>query len=244
MYASQGTFGLISQEGPDGNDTINWIAAQPWSNGRVAMAGSSYPGLVEWWAAIENNPHLRAISPMFSGDDEYTDRYYSAGGALQLGHRLLWFAENFPPKPAGPPPINTYIDHLPLRTADVAATQKTLPLWQLALDHPSLDLFWQQQSLRTLISRIGTPVLSFGGWFDAYAASDLDAFGRLAKLDKPVETWIGPWAHDPGARFPTRDFGAEATIAMRAKQAEWFDRWLKHPNAAKQKAKPRCSTSS
>lgn len=230
-YASQGNFGIISQEGPDGNDAINWIAAQPWSNGRIAMAGSSYPGVVDWWAAIENNPHLRAISPMFSGDDEYADRYYSPGGALQLGHRLLWFAENFPPKPGFPLPTNTYIDHLPLRTADAAATQKTLTLWQLALDHPSFDLFWQQQSLRTFIKHVNAPVLSFGGWFDAYAASDLDAFSRLAKLDKPVETWIGPWAHDPAARYPTRDFGPDASIPMRAKQGEWFDRWLKRGNS-------------
>ena len=227
-YASQGKFGLITQEAPDGSDTISWIAAQPWSNGRVAMAGSSFLGVVQWWAAIAGNPNLRAISPMFSGDDEYADRYYSAGGALQLGHRLLWFAENFPPLPAGaPPPLSTYIGHLPLRTADVAATQKTLKLWQLALDHPSYDLFWQQQSLRNELSKVSAPVLSFGGWFDAYAASDLDAFGRLAKAGKTVETWIGPWAHNPGLRFPTRDFGREAAIAIRSKQADWFDRWMK-----------------
>ena len=51
-YASQGLFGNYQEEGPDGNDTINWIAEQPWSNGRVAMAGSSYLGMVQWWAAI------------------------------------------------------------------------------------------------------------------------------------------------------------------------------------------------
>jgi len=229
-YASQGTFGIMSQEGPDGNDAINWIAAQPWSNGRVAMAGSSYPGVVAWWSAIEGNPHLRAISPMFSGDDEYVDRYYSAGGALQLGHRLLWFAENFPPKPGLPIPIDNYIDHLPLRDADAAATQKTLRLWQLALDHPSFDIFWQQQSLRPLLSHVSAPVLSFGGWFDAYAASDLDAFGRLAKLNKPIETWIGPWAHDPAVHYPTIDFGPEAALPMRSKQGDWFDRWVKKPS--------------
>jgi len=226
-WGSQGSFGSITQEAPDGNDTINWIAAQPWSNGRVAMAGSSYLGLVQWWAAIEGNPHLRAISPMFSGDDEYTDRYYSEGGALQLGHRLLWFAENFPPTPAGPIPLANYINHLPLRTADLAATNQTLPLWQLALDHPSFDLFWQRQSLRNALNRLSAPVLSFGGWFDAYAESDLDAFARLAKEHRRVETWIGPWAHNPALRFPTLDFGREASIALRAKQAEWFDYWLK-----------------
>ena len=233
-WASQGNFGLITQEAPDGSDTINWIASQPWSNGRVAMAGSSYLGLVQWWAAIEDNPHLRAISPMFSGDDEYTDRYYSAGGAFQLGHRLLWFAENFPVTPGGWPPLSSYINHLPLRTADAAATEKSLYLWQLALDHPSFDFFWQQQSLRKSLNRVSAPVLSFGGWFDAYAASDLDAFGRLAKANKPIETWIGPWAHNPGLHFPSRDFGPEAVIAMRSKQVDWFDGWMKKPSEAAQ----------
>ena len=42
--ASQGAFGPITQEGPDGNDTINWIAEQAWSNGRVGMVGSSDSG--------------------------------------------------------------------------------------------------------------------------------------------------------------------------------------------------------
>ncbi len=41
-HASQGTLAMVNQEGPDGSDTINWISEQAWSNGRVAMAGSSY----------------------------------------------------------------------------------------------------------------------------------------------------------------------------------------------------------
>jgi predicted acyl esterase len=233
-WDSQGTFGLITQEAPDGNDTINWIAAQPWSNGKVAMAGSSYLGLVQWWAAINGNPHLKAISPMFSGDDEYADRYYSEGGALQLGHRLLWFAENFPPSPTVTIALSSYISHLPLRTSDVAATEKRLSLWQLALDHPSFDNFWQGQSLRNSLNRVSAPVLSFGGWFDNYAEGDLDAFARLAKAHKPVETWIGPWSHNPGLPFPSLNFGPEAAVAMRSKQADWFDHWMKRNDAAGQ----------
>ena len=96
-FASQGIFRGIDQEGPDRSDTINWIAEQPWSTGRVAMAGASYLGIAQWWAAVQENPHLVAIAPVFSGDDEYTDRFYSTGGALTLGHRLLWLAENLTP---------------------------------------------------------------------------------------------------------------------------------------------------
>jgi len=232
-YASEGVFGPIEQEGADGNDTINWIAAQSWSNGRVAMVGSSYQGIAQWWAASENNPHLITIAPMSSGDDEYLDRFYSTGGALQIGHRLLWFAENFTPPSHVKPLFDSYIGHLPLRTADLAAAGVVIPMWRSALEHPSYDAYWRRQSIREKIGRINIPVLSFGGWFDTYVQSDLDAFSRIAERrsssasHQVVETWIGPWSHNPGWHFPSRDFGPKAHLPFRAKQAEWFDRWLK-----------------
>jgi predicted acyl esterase len=227
-YGSHGQFGYVRQEGPDGNDTINWVAAQRWSNGRVVMAGSSFLGITQWWAAVEGNPHLLAISPVNAGDDDYLDRFYSTGGSMQLGHRLLWIAQNLKPSSRMPISPGSYLWHLPLRTSDISASGTTLPLWQTALDHPSYDAFWKSQSIREQIQQIRSPVMSFGGWFDNYAESDLDAFARLVKDHKQVETWIGPWAHDAALKFPTRDFGREAHVPIRLKQAEWFDRLARH----------------
>ncbi len=233
-YASQGIFGSTAQEGPDGSDTIGWIAEQPWSNGRVAMAGSSYLGIAQWRAAIEDNPHLMAIAPMCSGDDEYLDRFYSSGGAFQLGHRLSWLAENFTPPSHIRPPFGSYAGHLPLRTADVVATGSVLPRWRAALAHPSYDEYWTRLGIREQMRRVDVPVLSFGGWFDVYAESDLDAFSRLAKRHRVVETWIGPWAHNPAWKFRTRDFGPRAALPIRRMQADWFDRWLSGSAASAQ----------
>ncbi len=226
-YASQGTFGEIEQEGADGNDTINWIAEQPWSNGRVGMVGSSYLGIAQWWAAIQDNPHLTAISPVNSGDDEYTDRFYSTGGALKLGHRLLWLSQNFTPPSQVVPSFGSYIFHLPLRTADLPATGAPSPAWREALAHPSYDSFWKSLSIRENLDKIKIPVFSMSGWFDNYAESELDAFRTLSKRGADVETWIGPWAHDPGLRFRTEDFGPAANLRIRSTQADWFDRLLK-----------------
>lgn len=226
-YGSQGEFGWIQQEGPDGNDTLNWIAAQPWSNRRIGMAGSSYIGIVQWWAAIQENPHLGAIFPVVSGDDEYLDRFYSPGGALKLGHRLFWLAENFHPPGVREAPLPSYIEHLPLRTADILAAGRTLPVWQNALNHPSYDSYWEQISIRGKMDRVRVPVFSMGGWFDNYAESDLDAFARLAHLDRDVETWIGPWAHSFSEHFPTVDFGPRSRVPIRQMQLEFFDRYLK-----------------
>ena len=39
--------------------------------------GGSYLGIVQWKAALQNNPHLKAIFPVVSGYDDYRDRFYS-----------------------------------------------------------------------------------------------------------------------------------------------------------------------
>ncbi len=48
-------------EGRDGYDTIEWVAAQPWSDGKIGMVGSSHGGIVQNVAALERPPHLSAL---------------------------------------------------------------------------------------------------------------------------------------------------------------------------------------
>ena len=60
---SDGEFDFYFPEGKDGYDTIEWIAKQPWSNGRVGMDGGSYLGTVQWLAARERPPSLACIAP-------------------------------------------------------------------------------------------------------------------------------------------------------------------------------------
>ena len=49
------------REGEDGHDTIEWLAAQPWSTGRIGMVGSSHSGCVQNVAALHRPPHLSAL---------------------------------------------------------------------------------------------------------------------------------------------------------------------------------------
>ena len=60
-YGSDGEFDPYRNEGRDGFDTIEWAAAQPWSDGSVGTFGLSYPGAVQWLAAVESPPHLKAM---------------------------------------------------------------------------------------------------------------------------------------------------------------------------------------
>ena len=65
------------------------MAAQPWCDGAVGMAGRSYAGAAQWLAAAEQPPHLRAICPVVIGSDFY-DGWIYQGGAFQLGFNLFW----------------------------------------------------------------------------------------------------------------------------------------------------------
>ena len=134
-YESEGAFEPLTQEINDGDDTLNWVARQPWCNGKIGMMGGSYVGIVQWKAALANNPHLKAIFPVVSGYDDYRDRYYSTGGALKLGNRLEWMAENLR-APGYHQDFGKFVLHLPVRSADIAALGWTSPMYRDIIEHP------------------------------------------------------------------------------------------------------------
>jgi uncharacterized protein len=231
-YRSGGTFEPVhNQEIDDGDDTLNWIARQPWSDGGVGMYGGSYLGITQWKAAMSQNPHLKAIFPYVSGDDDYRDRFYSTGGAMKLGHRLLWFAENMRAPRFVPPDFKSYVLALPLNAADLAATGHRLDGWRMVVGNPSYDQFWKTSSVREHLKDIHIPVYSVGGWYDNYVESDLDAFSIHHKRSPNDRIMIGPWAHVFSATFANVNYGKDSQVPLRPEQLRWFDRWLKGSGA-------------
>ena len=224
-YESEGVFHPLHQEPADGDDTLNWIARQPWSDGKIGMIGGSYRGIVQWKAAVLNNPHLKAIFPVVSGYDDYRDRFYSTGGALKLGGRLEWMSENLR-APGYHPDFNKYVLHLPLGTSDIAATGTISDMYREALAHPSFDSFWRAISTKEQIQKIRVPVFAVGGWYDNFAESDLEAFAALHKTSGLNRILIGPWPHNMSYKFAGVDFGSNSQVPIRLYQLEWFDQWL------------------
>jgi len=226
-HQSGGRFEPINQEINDGDDTLNWIARQPWSDGNVGMYGGSYLGIAQWKAALSHNPHLKAIFPYVSGDDDYRDRFYSTGGAMKLGHRLLWVNQNLRDYSYAAPDFRQYIWTLPTRHADEVAAGDTVALWQIAADHPSYDRFWKDASVREHLKDIHIPVYSVAGWYDNYVESDLDAFSALSRAKHNARIMVGPWPHTFGTPFPHADFGRDSIVSLRPEQLKWFDLWVR-----------------
>ena len=96
-----------------------------------------------------NNPHLRAIFPWVSGDDDYRDRFYSTGGAMKLGHRLMWIEENLrDPDYAAPDFKKYHLDASAAPFSDVGGDRT--PLGDdagLLSIIPDYDAFWQAISI-------------------------------------------------------------------------------------------------
>src|SRR3974390_32058 len=90
-YSSGGEFSPYQNEGRDGYDTIEWAARQSWSDGNVGSFGLSYPGAVQWLAAVESPPHLRAMVPAMTFSTP--KNFFYAWGAWDLSW-LDWIWDN------------------------------------------------------------------------------------------------------------------------------------------------------
>ena len=84
MRGSGASFGVREldrgpQIGRDGRQLVDWIAAQPWSDGTVGMVGLSYQGFSQYATAAEQPAALKAIFPEIAGFDDYTSMFYPGG---------------------------------------------------------------------------------------------------------------------------------------------------------------------
>jgi len=70
---SDGIFVPYVNDGPDGYDAIEWLAAQPWSTGAIGTIGGSYPGCIQWLTALEQPPHLRAMIVAVTPSDPFVE---------------------------------------------------------------------------------------------------------------------------------------------------------------------------
>jgi uncharacterized protein len=90
-FHSDGEFRPYENEGRDGYDTIEWSASQPWSNGAVGTFGLSYPGAVQWLAAVQSPPHLKAMVPAMTFSTP--QNFFYAGGAWDMSW-IEWIWDN------------------------------------------------------------------------------------------------------------------------------------------------------
>jgi uncharacterized protein len=252
---SGGTFVKYLCEGPDGADTIEWIAAQPWCDGRVVTSGTSYSAHVQSAAAAEGPAHLAAMFQDSGGLASAYEAGMRMGGAFELKQAtwaLRWAASS--PEAYADPVLAEELSRI-----DVAAWFTAMP-WrpgcsplrhlpayeEYLLEQWRNDAFgeyWRTPAIygRGRYDRFpDVPSLHMSSWYDPYVRSTIENFRTLRELKQsPACLVMGPWTH--GYRCVTFagdvDFGPAATLSGNlgasylAFRRRWFDRALGRPGA-------------
>ena len=233
-YTSEGEWYTFRHESDDGYDAVEWVAALPYSNGKVGMMGGSYVGATQMLAAIAHPPHLAGICPVVTASN-YHDGWTYQGGALEQ-----WFDQNWTTQLA----TNT-MWRLIAKDTNALLGASTLPLTrypafnytslpagadataQLAsyyldwLAHPDYDAYWKQWSIEEHFADIRVPALHIGGWYDIF-------------LNGTLRNYMGIKAHggSDAARHGQRlliQIGGHAGFGRRIGDVEFGDEAVKFP---------------
>lgn len=239
-FASPGEWTPMVNEKPDGYDTIEWAAAQPWSTGKVGMVGLSYLGWVQWLAAVERPPHLVTIIPNCAPPDPFYNIPYEHGVMHTFGS-LWWLGLAATEANAdmtgkrlrelNAKPYDQLLRTLPVLALDETVLGGESRLWREWAGHTTHDAYWQRASYLEELSKVDLPVLNQSGWFDDDGIGAKLTMQRMTALGREHQHIImGPWGHvDTATRdFGGLDFGPEAvSIDLQREFLRWFDRWLK-----------------
>lgn len=242
------------QVGRDGHDVVEWIAAQPWSDGRIVMYGGSFVGMTQWRTAAQVPPHLAAIAPfvpIYPGWDvpntngipqAWTNVIlgYVAGRSLNTGfisNSDYWQGKM----------LEEYAAHRPFRDLDTALGIAPDDWWMLDdrgqkksminvwLDHVGDEAFnLAAEPKATDFARMNFPVLSATGYFDDDQPGALHYYQRhlaaaAAAARDSHYLVLGPWDHS-GTQKPTKEIMGlsipdAAVIDMEKLHADWYD-WV------------------
>jgi putative CocE/NonD family hydrolase len=238
-FSSEGVWEPFVNEPKDGYDSVEWLAKQPWCNGKVGMIGGSYVGWVQWWAAVERPPHLVTIIPNVSPPDPFYNIPYEYGAFFMWG--AIWWADVLETgatadlsgaklKEVSEKKYHQLLKHLPVIELDKKVLGKENVYWRKWIDHPTDDDYWKQADFHHRLDKVSIPVFHQSGWFDGDGIGSKLNYLRMAALGHPNQKLIlGPWGHTDEAtrRHGGHDFGPQALRDLSRDYLRWFDFWLK-----------------
>jgi len=223
---------FTQDEVQDYNEIVNWIVAQPWSNGKVGAFGNSYTGNTALWLASTMNPAVKAIVPRHYEFELYNETPYP-GGVLTDWMVKTWNDGN------------RQLDTNPgVRLVDEDADQK---LYQEAMKHraENIDVYaaalkttfrddrtfgftldeLSVHSYRSQIEKSNVAINNWGGWFDA-ATPDaiIKTFLTLKNHQRAV---IGPWNHGASQNASPYQTPESQRVMQSFEWLRFFDHYLK-----------------
>jgi predicted acyl esterase len=196
-------------EQQDGYDLVEWLAAQPWSTGKIGTFGSSQAGFAQNFLAVTRPPHLTAQYMIDTGLSLYHEGYRIGGITRPERFKSL-------DKVARVPEHN----------------RELLAEW---FRHPTYDDYWAEEDCTRFFDKMNVPCFTVGSWYDFMCVGSVDSYiGRQHKGGPQSigtqQLLIGPWLH---GRFKETnksnemEYPENAKFAMDAHMLRWFDHYLK-----------------
>ena len=187
-------------EHQDGYDTVEWIAKQTWSDGKVGGFGISAPGIALNMMAPSRPPHLVCCYVGVAFSSMYHQSAYQ-GGAFRKSLLENWLNGNkFDPKNL-----------------------------ELIRAHPNYDDFWKAMDPERMAKRVNVPTMFLGGWYDIFTAGTINSFLTINKQGDTgargkCRLVMEPYGHGRSEDLVFPNTGHPAAANM----WNWFDLWMKN----------------
>ena len=259
-FASEGEFTQVTphipnkskptdiDESSDAFDSIEWLLKNiPNHNGRVGMAGISYPGFYAAAGMIDAHSALKAVSPQAPVGDWYFDDFLHHGSFF-LAHAFRWLSSNDhertkpttdPVKPfvyPTPDGYKMFLEAGSVENIDKLYLKGQIPFWRDMMLHPNRDDFWQKRALIPHLKNVAPAVMTVTGWYDAEDLyGSFKTYHSVEKQNPKVKNVlvVGPWHHGgwagvDGDKLGNVTFGSKTGAFYREHiELPFFEKYLK-----------------
>ena len=238
-YDSEGHFRPLDDDPADGHDTLDWVADQPWCNGRIGMTGKSYLGMTQIFAAAGGHEALRCILPGVAPNSFFTD-WIRYDGCFALANLVRWPLDHAicPTKPHNS--HFTYDELWKIGTrgslADIEArvgfASEQLRKW---VAHDRYDDYWASIDQARCYDKVACAGMHQAGYFDHISRGQFNSFrgiraaGATDFARNNQRLIVGAWGHgNCGATaYGEWDFGPACGIDIDAYELRFLDLWLR-----------------
>ena len=220
---SDGEFEPYRNDGADGFDVIEFVAAQEWCSGAVATYGGSYPGRIQWLTALHRPPSLAAMIVLVTPSDPFVENPTGVPGPMHIhwyrmtDGRVLQYTERVDW-------MEVYRER-PLSELDAAAGFVSR-MWREECQHQTIDDWWGPLRYQHRLHEIDLPVLHISGWYDDEEIGTPANFAAMVAAGRSGQRLLmGPWGHqvNSGRTLGELDFGHHSVIDLDAAMTGFLD---------------------
>jgi predicted acyl esterase len=192
----------------DGYDTVEWLAKQPWSTGKIGTFGGSQAGFAQNFLAVTRPPHLVCQYMTDTGLSLFHEGYRIGG--------------------------TTRPERFKSMDAVCRVPEHNRVLLREWFQHPTYDDYWTAEDCTRHIDKMDVPCVSLGSWFDFMCVGSVDSYIARQHQGGPnsrgrQQLVIGPWLHGgtKGNKIAELTFPENANFDLDGHMVRWFNHHLK-----------------